>query len=320
MGCRQIYCEFMDLRHLRCFLAVADELHFARAAERLHIEQSPLSRTIRELEEDLGVRLFERNTRSTRLTLAGRVFKERVPQVFAALMQARDGVRAVFAGYVGQLHLALSDNVSQPRLTDLLYRCREEEPDTEIRLHEVPLSQLIKGLEADLYDAGLARSPDVGARLFAAPVWREPMVVAMPARHPLLAHKRLPLQEVMRYPLVLCDPAVHEGYARQVNRVLQTEELEPIVAAQVASHELMITMVAAGYGLGFTTTSHLRTGNYPEIATRPLAGRKQVLTTYLVQRIGERTEALQRFVERALPQPPPADMGDASVTSTGSTT
>lgn len=89
----------MELRHLRCFLAVADELHFARAAERLHIEQSPLSRTIRELEEDLGVRLFERNTRSTRLTLAGRVFKEHVPQVFAALTQARDGVRAVSAGY-----------------------------------------------------------------------------------------------------------------------------------------------------------------------------------------------------------------------------
>jgi DNA-binding transcriptional LysR family regulator len=84
----------MELRHLRCFIAVAEELHFARAAERLHIEQSPLSRAIKELEEELGVSLFARTTRSTRLTRAGTLFLEHVPRVFAALEQARDSVRA----------------------------------------------------------------------------------------------------------------------------------------------------------------------------------------------------------------------------------
>lgn len=82
----------MELRHLRCFLAVAEELHFARAAERLHIDQSPLSRTIKELEEELGARLFVRTTRSTQLTRAGRLFLEHVQRVFAALDQARDSV------------------------------------------------------------------------------------------------------------------------------------------------------------------------------------------------------------------------------------
>jgi len=93
----------MELRHLRCFLAVAQELHFARAAEKLHIEQSPLSRAIKELEEELEIRLFDRNTRSTRLTRAGQVFMDHVPRVFAALTQARDSVRAVSAGYQGHL-------------------------------------------------------------------------------------------------------------------------------------------------------------------------------------------------------------------------
>lgn len=89
----------MELRHLRCFLAVAEELHFARAAEKLHIEQSPLSRAIKELEEDLGVRLFIRNSRSTRLLRAGQVFKEYVPRIFTTLQQAREGAKAVAAGY-----------------------------------------------------------------------------------------------------------------------------------------------------------------------------------------------------------------------------
>ena len=82
----------MELRHLRCFISVAEELHFARAAEKLHIEQSPLSRAIKELEEELGVMLFARTTRSTRLTRAGRLFLEHVQRVFTALEQARDSV------------------------------------------------------------------------------------------------------------------------------------------------------------------------------------------------------------------------------------
>jgi DNA-binding transcriptional LysR family regulator len=102
----------MELRHLRCFLAVAEELHFARAAERLHIEQSPLSRAIKELEEELGVTLFARTTRSTRLTLAGKLFLEHVRRVFAALQQARDSVKAAANGFHGQLRIALSDGIT----------------------------------------------------------------------------------------------------------------------------------------------------------------------------------------------------------------
>lgn len=308
----------MELRHLRCFLAVAQELHFARAAERLHIEQSPLSRAIKELEEDLGARLFDRNTRSTRLTRAGQVLLEHASRVFSALTQARDAVRAVSAGYQGQLRIALSDSISQARMTALLSRCREDEPDTEIRLYEVPLAQQIKGLESDLYDAGFAQSQDVGDTLLAVPAWNDPMVVVVPSRHPLLTHKKLPLEEVLRYPLVLCDPDVCEGCSRQVGRVLRATDLEPIVAEHVVSHDLMVTLVAAGYGLGFSTEAHVSAGHHPEIVTRPLAGRTPVLTTYLIRRIGEPSGALQRFVERALVPAPCRAADEALDTSPGS--
>ena len=206
----------MELRHLRCFIAVAEELHFARAAERLHIEQSPLSRAIKELEEDLGVRLFERNTRSTRLTWAGQVFLEDVRRVFTTIDQAKATVKAAATGYRGTLRIALSDSVAQPRLAALLAQCREEEPEVEIRLFEKPLSQQVKGLRSGLYDAGLAQSADVGKGIIAEPVWSDALVVAVPARHPLLAHKRIPLDEVLRYPLVLCQLEMCEGYCRQI--------------------------------------------------------------------------------------------------------
>ena len=221
------------------------------------------------------------------------------------------------AGYLGQLRIALSDSISQPHLSNLLSRCREEEPDTEIRLHEVPLSQQLKGLEADLYDAGFAQSSDVGDRLIATPAWNETIVVAVPARHPLLIHKKLPLEEVLRYPLVLCSPNTCEGSSQQLARLLRTADLEPIVAEQVASHDLMVTLVAAGYGLGFSTEAHVSTSHHPEIVTRPLADRTPVLTTYLIRRIGEPSEALHRFVERALVAAPGRATDEALDTSPG---
>ncbi|SDP34553.1 LysR substrate binding domain-containing protein [Paracidovorax cattleyae] len=152
----------MEFRHLRCFQAVAEELHFARAAERLHIEQSPLSRAIKELEEDLGTRLFIRNSRNTHLSRTGQVFKEHVPRIFTALQQAREGVKAVAAGYDGQLRVALSDRITPPRLSAFVMQCRGDDPEVDIHLIEVPLSQQIRGLRDDLHDVGFAQSDEVG--------------------------------------------------------------------------------------------------------------------------------------------------------------
>jgi len=287
----------MELRHLRCFLAVAEELHFARAAERLHIEQSPLSRAIKELEEELGVVLFARTTRSTRLT-ARQAVLDHVPRVFAALQQARDSVKAAANGFHGQLRIALSDGITPSRLPALLALCRQEEPEVEIRLFEVPLSQQIKGLHDDLYDVGFARADEVGDGIVALPVWNDPLMVAVPARHPLLAHKRIPLEELLRYPLVLCDPQACEGHARQVDRVLRRVDMEPLVAERVASCDLMMALVSAGFALGLTGAAHIAASREQGVVARPLVGRSPMLTTYLLRLDGEPSETLARFIER----------------------
>lgn len=288
----------MELRHLRCFLAVAEELHFARAAEKLHMEQSPLSRAIKELEEDLGVVLFARTTRSTRLTRAGALFLEHVHRVFAALQQARDSAQAAANGFHGQLRVALSDDITPSRLPALLALCRQEEPEVEIRFFEVPLSQQIKGLHDDLYDVGFAQSDETGDGIVALPVWSDALMVAVPARHPLLAHKRIPLDELLRYPLVLCDPQVCEGHARHVERVLRRADMEPLVAERVASCDLMMALVSAGFALGLTGEANIIASRESGVVARPLASRVPPLTTYLLRPEGEPSDVLARFIER----------------------
>ena len=292
----------MELRHLRCFLAVAEELHFARAAEKLHIEQSPLSRTVKEQEEELGVQLFIRTSRSTRLTLAGRLFLKQVPRVCTALEQARESVKSAANGFHGQLRIALSDGITPSRLPALLARCREEDPEMEIRLFEVSLAQQLKGLHDDLYDAGFSMADEVGDGIIVEPAWEEELMVAVPARHPALAYKRIPLEEVLRYPLVLGDPAVCEGHARQIDRILRKQEKEPLVVQHVATFDVMMALVSAGLALGLAGTAHIAASREPGVVGRPLAGRSPMLTTYLLRRDTEPSQALARFIERLASQ------------------
>lgn len=289
----------MELRHLRCFLAVAEELHFTRAAERLHIEQSPLSRAIRELEEDLGAKLFLRTTRSTQLTRAGQLFLEHVARIFAAIDQARECVRAVANGFHGQLRVVLSDCSARSQLPTLLAQWRQEEPEIEIRLFEAPLSQQIKGLQDDLYDVGFSLTDEVGDGIVARPLWREPLVVALPTRHPLLAYKRIPLEVLAEYPLVLCDPQACEGHARLVDRLLWRLEQKPTLIERVSSFDLMMALVSAGLALALTGASHVVASNDSGVTARPLAGPTPMATTYVLYPQGEPSQALARFIELA---------------------
>lgn len=288
----------MELRHLRYFLAVAEELHFARAAERLHIEQSPLSRTIKELEESLGVQLFVRTTRSTRLTRAGTLLKEHVPRVFAALEQARDSVKAAVQGFNGQLRVALSDCTTHTHLPALLALSREEDPETEIRVFQVTLSEQIQGLHDDLYDVGFSVCSDAGDGILAEPVWNDSLCVVIPARHPLLAYKRIPLEELLRYPLILGDPKLCEGYTRQIDRVLMRMERKPLVAERVSSCDLMMTLVAAGLGLGLAAEPQIATYRSIGVVARPLAEMSPIMTTYLLRPDVEPSQVLAQFIER----------------------
>ncbi|WP_405118228.1 LysR family transcriptional regulator [Pseudomonas leptonychotis] len=291
----------MELRHLRYFLAVAEESNFTRAAARLHIEQSPLSRAIKELESELCIQLFERNSRGAQLTWAGSVFLNSAKRILAALEQARMDMRGVVLGFRGTLRIAVSDGIAPKRLADLLARCRQEEPELSIRLFEVSYAQQVKGLLERHYDLGFARIDAASSGLHAQPVWSDPLVAAMPARHPLLSHRDIPLQELVRYPLILSHNEVHEGQFQQISRLLRAylneEEFARInIAEQYISRDTMQALVTAGYGVALvsgTEHSDLAGG---EIVTRPLSLPYAELTTYLLRPTGEPSAHLSRFL------------------------
>ncbi|MBA6134220.1 MULTISPECIES: LysR family transcriptional regulator [Pseudomonas] len=210
----------MNLLQLQCFLAVAEERHFTRAADRLHIEQSLLSRTIRDLEHDLGVTLFERGAGiGTNLTAAGQALAESAPRIFSLVDQARSATLAAAAGSLATLHVALSDGILPKRLA-----CsREEEPDINLQLFEVPLAEQLKGLQHNLFDVGFACAPGEPHGLSSETLWQTELVVALPPRHPLLVHKRVPLPELAACPLVLFHPKLQSGLHQQVSSLLAGE-------------------------------------------------------------------------------------------------
>lgn len=288
----------MDLRHLRYYVAVAEELHFARAAERLHIEQSPLSRAIKDLEYDLDVQLLKRTTRSTELTWAGQVFLDQARCVLAMVTQAKVAAKSAAQGYHGHLRIAVSDGLAQPHLTTLFARCRDEEPDVEIRLFEMPFAQQLRGLRHDLLDAGFALASDVGSDLVAKPVWTDPVAVVVPARHPLVAHKRIPLTEALKYPLVMCHPEAGSGCHQQIEAMLRSHPVNPTITDYATSLELMLTLVGAGYGIGFAIASQVALFQRDDVVVRAMAGRAPMLVTYLLYADRELSEPLQNFMAR----------------------
>lgn len=160
-------------------------------------------------------------------------------------------------------------------------------------------AQQLKGLHNDLLDIGFALSDAVSEGLVAEPVWTDPLSVIVPVRHPLLAHAEVPLDEALKFPLVLCHPDAGSGCHHQIQAVLQGASKPLKLVDQVTSLGVMLTLVGAGYGLGFAIASQVQTLNRPDITVRPLAGTPPMLSTYLLRRSAEPSEPMKRFLQRA---------------------
>lgn len=290
----------MDLRHLRYFIAVAEELHFGRAASRLHIESSPLSRAIKELERELGVRLFIRDTRKTTITNAGALFLEEARRVLVTLEQGCAKVRAIAQGKSGVLRIAYSSGLAQPRLAEIISEFRHSEPSIDIQIDEKPFRDQARNLQSGLLDLGLAMSGAEDEDIIAEPLWRDPLVAILSVRHPFTTRRSIALADLFGQALVLRHPEYGSGDHEQIEGLLRLSIPRPNIAQFAATASEVMTLVAAGYGVGVMSAAEAAMFQRMDIIVRPMRDIHAAVTTYLLHPRSESNSngLASRFIEQ----------------------
>lgn len=288
----------MEIRHLRCFLALVEEQHFTRAAERMFIEQSPFSRNIKELEERLDSQLFERDRRKIRLTQAGEALLPYVRQLFVMLEHATLNVQAIGSGHHQIVRVGISEGALQPRLAALLSALRAEEASYQIRLFDLALSDQIYGLRHGLLELGLARSNIPRRQIITTPVWEDTLVAVVPKNHPTLRYRSIPLDELLKFPMIGSDPEVYGGYHQQIDRLLRTANVRPRITEWAKSIDMLITLISAGHGVAVASASRLAACSHHNTVVRPLDAPHPVLLTYLLHHESLDSVAANDFIER----------------------
>nr|WP_221472085.1 LysR family transcriptional regulator [Amycolatopsis umgeniensis] len=180
------------MEQLVSFVAVAEELHYGRAAERLSMTQPPLSRRIQLLERELGVELFDRTHRTVRLTPAGRVFLAEARKILRSSQEATLYVRRAKRGEVGVVTLGFTATAAYSYLERVLAAATAEVPGVDLVLREMTTSAQVEELLADGLDLGMIRPPVIGGDIVTLPLWREPLLAALPSAHPLARRKKNP--------------------------------------------------------------------------------------------------------------------------------
>ena len=209
----------MELRHLRYFVTVAEELHFGRAAKRLHMAQPPLSQQIRQLEEQLGIALFHRTSHHVALTEAGAVFLNEVRRLLAQLEESCRTVQCVGRGEVGSLRLGFIDSAVYDVLPILLQAYHARFPDVEVVLRQRASWEQIDDIQQQQLDLGIVRPPVPQASLETLTIRQEPFVVVLPRGHSLVEQQQIPLAALAQEPFVFFSRHIKTQYVTQVLRL-----------------------------------------------------------------------------------------------------
>ena len=243
----------MELRHLRYFLAVAEELNFSRAAVRLHIAQPPLSQQIRQLEDELGLQLLERGSRPLRLTEAGRFFKTEAMSLIAQLEQAVAGARRIGRGEVGWIGIGYIGSAMTLLLPPVLRRFHAEHPGVEVLLYEMlPFEQPEALLDRRIH-VGFVRPGLDHADLIEELLFDEPLAIALPSDHRWAGRTEIAIAELVDEPVVLYGGRMNRGIdSGFLLSTFRAYGVEPKVAVQSQHAESALGLVAAGMGVALT--------------------------------------------------------------------
>jgi DNA-binding transcriptional LysR family regulator len=242
----------MELRHLRYFVVLAEELNFTRAAARLHIGQPPLSMQIRDLERELGVALFERSRRHVALTAAGTAFLARAQRLLADAATAADEARRTGRGETGVLRIGFTSSLPYTStLSDVLFRYRQRFPEVELQLAEQFTREQLEALARDELDVGLVRYvggplPD-GIRV--EEIGRDPLRLVINTAHPLAERAAIDFAELREQPFITFPRGVGTGLPALLAQLCQRAGFAPRIVQTAREATTQIGLVAAGLGL-----------------------------------------------------------------------
>jgi DNA-binding transcriptional LysR family regulator len=239
----------IELRHLRYFVAVAEELHFGRAALRLHLAQPPLSQQIRKLEEILGYPLFLRTSRAVKLTSAGDVFLERAKRTLRNVQEDMEEARSVGRGEEGFLRVGFIGSAMLTPLPAMLGRYRRLYPKVNLQLHESYTSLVVHKLLKSELDAGFLRDGGPIPGLEVEPLFSEPFIAVLPKKHPLAKHKTISAKDLRDEPFVFFTPAAGTlAYEKPVS-LCEEYGFRPNVVQEAPQWLTIMRLVGAGLGV-----------------------------------------------------------------------
>jgi DNA-binding transcriptional LysR family regulator len=275
---------------------LAEELHFGRAAERLHIAQPPLSQQIRQLEIELNFALFYRTKRTVQLTDAGQIFLLESRRILKQLEHAIALGQQVSRGDIGQLTIGFVSSAACNVLPPILQAFRAQVPGVTLELHELTTAQQPQWLQEGRIDVGLFRPPFENDGCEVEMIFQESLMIALPETHPLTQQKKVSIRSLIREPFIVFPRAAAPGLYDPIITLCQQAGFSPTVAQEAIQMQTIVSLVAAEMGVAIVPAS-LQQLQRPGVAYRPIAEVTPQVAIALIWRQQERSSIVQRFVE-----------------------
>jgi DNA-binding transcriptional LysR family regulator len=286
----------MELRHLKYFVAVAEELHFGRAAQRLHIAQPPLSQQIMNLEEELGLKLFDRKKRGIQMTDAGVYFLKEAQQVLAHVEQAAATARRVYRGESGRLVVGFVGSVVYTFLPAGLRSFRVQFPDVELVLHELNTAEQIKALHAKRIDVGFLYLGSPDRALASKLIVQAPLMVVLPKKHPLAGRASIHFKELAQEPFIAntrsTEPIVRDAFISMCH----TAGFSPKITQEAGQVQTVLGLVASGLGVCLLP-DFIKNIKRPDVVYVPLAGSPLTVRLAVMWRNDTSSNLVKSFVK-----------------------
>src|SRR5882762_3177880 len=289
--------EGMELRHLRYFVAVAEEQNVTRAAARLHVSQPPLSRQIRDLEDELGVALFDHGAKSVRLTEAGKVFLTEARAVVQRADEAVQTVKAVANGQRGEIHVGYAPSLTVELLPRALRSFQEANPSVRVQLHDLSTQEMLRGLrDGKLHVALIIQvSTKVLTGLVFEELHRYAVCVAVHPAHPLARVRKIGLERVAAERLITLTLADYPEYHAWLSNLFTPLKRPPQIAEEHDSATSLIASVEAGRGVALVHQDFDCLSG-PRLKIRPLTPAPPPFVVGVARRKGENSVATEKFM------------------------